>query len=113
MAFMRCSRQPSQSGEIRLLRRLAVGMAAALALSLAAISSPASAQVAGPPAAPTAPPDPPAPSPTQVNSDVSAGSQVLYLGGNFLERLANQATNGFSRNLRTNPDGGGASEAAE
>jgi uncharacterized protein with beta-barrel porin domain len=108
MAFTRCSLQPSQSGETRLVRRLAVGMAAALALSLAAISSPASAQFAGPP-----PPDPPAPSPTQVNSDVSAGSQVLYLGSNFLERLGNQATNGFSRSLRANPDGGGASEATE
>jgi uncharacterized protein with beta-barrel porin domain len=48
-----------------------------------------------------------------INSEVSAGGQVLNLGSNFLERLGNQATNGFGRALRNNPDGGGASEAAE
>jgi uncharacterized protein with beta-barrel porin domain len=36
---------------------------------------------------------------------------VLDLGSNFLERLGNQATNGFLRDSRTNPGGGGASEA--
>ncbi len=48
-----------------------------------------------------------------INVDVSAGNEVLNLGSNFLERLGNQATNGFSRSLRSNPGGGGASEAAE
>jgi len=86
-------------------------MAVAFALSLAAISSPASAQNLGP--APFIPPAPPAPLPGQVNADLSAGSQVLNLGSNFLERLGYQATNGFVRSLRTNPDGGGASEATE
>jgi uncharacterized protein with beta-barrel porin domain len=38
---------------------------------------------------------------------------VLDLGSNFLERLANQATNGFGRGLRNNPGGGGASEATD
>src|SRR5262249_60539577 len=72
-----------------------------------------------PPAPPPAPPPTPAPTPlptptkTQINSDVSMGSTVTDLGSNFLERLNNQATNGFERNARTNPLGGGASEAAE
>jgi uncharacterized protein with beta-barrel porin domain len=38
---------------------------------------------------------------------------VTNLGSNFLERLGNQATNGFGRALRSNPGGGGASEATE
>ncbi|MFZ8507329.1 hypothetical protein ACO1M3_14065, partial [Staphylococcus aureus] len=46
-------------------------------------------------------------------STISAGSTVTNLGSNFLERLNNQSTNGFSRMLRTNPGGGGASEAAD
>jgi uncharacterized protein with beta-barrel porin domain len=48
-----------------------------------------------------------------INSDVSSGAAVANLGSNFLERLGNQATGGFNRNSRTNPGGGGASEAAE
>jgi uncharacterized protein with beta-barrel porin domain len=48
-----------------------------------------------------------------INSTVSSGATVTNLGSNFLERLNNQSTNGFSRMLRTNPGGGGASEAAE
>jgi len=38
---------------------------------------------------------------------------VLNLGSNFLERLGNQATNGYVRGSRTNPGGGGASEATD
>lgn len=38
---------------------------------------------------------------------------MLNLGSNFLERLGSQATNGFVRGSRTNPDGGGASEATD
>jgi uncharacterized protein with beta-barrel porin domain len=48
-----------------------------------------------------------------INSNLAAGSTVTNLGSNFLERLGNQATNGFNRMWRTNPDGGGASEALE
>src|SRR6478609_7136162 len=62
--------------------------------------------------APTPKPPPrPAPTPTMINSTVSADSAVIDLGSNFLERLG--TTNGFSRMLRTNPGGGGASESAE
>jgi hypothetical protein len=35
------------------------------------------------------------------------------LGSSFLERLGNQASNGFDRATRTNPGGGGASEATQ
>ena len=61
----------------------------------------------------------PAPSPTPtpgltiVSSEISAVATAADLGSNFLERLANQATNGANRLARTNPSGGGASEAAE
>jgi len=37
----------------------------------------------------------------------------MNLGSSFLERLGNEATGGFTRGLRTNPGGGGASESAE
>jgi uncharacterized protein with beta-barrel porin domain len=53
------------------------------------------------------------PSPTDINSDVSSGATVANLGSSFLERLGNQAAGGFNRNSRTNPGGGGASEATE
>jgi uncharacterized protein with beta-barrel porin domain len=38
---------------------------------------------------------------------------VTNLGSNFLERLGNQATNGFGKALRNNPGGGGASEGTD
>jgi uncharacterized protein with beta-barrel porin domain len=44
---------------------------------------------------------------------MSAGAAVTNLGSNFLERLGNQATNGFGGALRNNPGGGGASEATD
>ena len=53
----------------------------------------------------------PSPTPTMINSTVSAGATVTNLGSNFLERLG--TSNGFSRMLRTNPGGGGASETTE
>jgi uncharacterized protein with beta-barrel porin domain len=115
MAFMRGSLRTTTTGAGV---RLAVAFAAFFALPLAAISvsSPAHAQVGGPPA--VAPPPPsitpsPTPVPGQVNSDISTGSTAIDLGSNFLERLGNQATNGFVRDARTNPGGGGASESTE
>jgi uncharacterized protein with beta-barrel porin domain len=48
-----------------------------------------------------------------INSDISTGNTALDLGSSFLERLGNQATNGFDRSLRDNPAGGGASEATQ
>jgi hypothetical protein len=90
----------------------AVAVAFALAMGT---MPPAEAQ--SPPAA--APALLPAPSPTPtpgitiISSDISAGKAVSDLGSNFLERLANQATNGVNRIGRSNPGGGGASEATE
>jgi len=46
-----------------------------------------------------------------INSTVSSTSTITNLGSNFLERFG--TTNGFSRMMRTNPGGGGASEATE
>jgi uncharacterized protein with beta-barrel porin domain len=46
-----------------------------------------------------------------INSSFSAGSTVMNLGSSFLERFGNQATSGFGKALRSNPDGGGASES--
>jgi len=77
---------------------------------LVAIAPSAHGQTVAPP---PAPPNPPNPTPTVINSDLSAGSLVTNLGSNFLERLGNQATGGFERMSRTNPDGGGASENTE
>jgi uncharacterized protein with beta-barrel porin domain len=55
----------------------------------------------------------PTPGPSQINASLAAGSQLTNLGSNFLERLGSQATNGFARGSRTNPEGGGASEASD
>jgi len=83
-----------------------------LGTSIGGVPAHAQSPTPSPTPTPTASPTP-VPSPTQINSDISTGSQVLNLGSNFLERLGNQATNGFVRGARTNPAGGGASEAAE
>jgi uncharacterized protein with beta-barrel porin domain len=91
----------------------AVAIAFVLIPAVAATSAPAQAQFAFLPA-PPAPPTPlPTPTPNEINSDVSSGATVANLGSSFLERLGDQATGGFNRNSRTNPGGGGASEAAE
>ncbi|HET7885750.1 MAG TPA: autotransporter outer membrane beta-barrel domain-containing protein [Bradyrhizobium sp.] len=53
------------------------------------------------------------PTPSETTSDFSAGEGIANLGSNFLERLGDQATGGFGRASRSNPGGGGASEAFE
>src|SRR5437667_5154611 len=113
MAFMCCSSRPS-----RTRNRIAAAIALAAVLTLtpwATLSSTsAAAQSLLPGPTPTPAPSPtPVPTPTQINSEMSSGSEVLNLGSNFLERLGNQATGGFGRALRSNPAGGGASEATE
>lgn len=63
---------------------------------------------------PTPMPSPtPVPTPSFVASDLSAGAAVANLGSSFLERLGDQSTGGFGRASRTNPGGGGASEAID
>jgi len=85
----------------------AIFVAAALLLSLSAQQ--AHAQVFVPPP----PPPPPPPSPSIPASDLSSGAAIANLGSNFLERLGDQASGGFGRASRSNPGGGGASEALD
>ena len=109
---MRCSWRLSRTRETGTGRRLARAIAAAfvVVLAVAAASPPADAQIAP---APAPSPTPLPPSPGAINSDVSAGAAVTSLGSNFLERLGDQASSGFGRAFRTNPGGGGASEATD
>ncbi|TMJ24155.1 MAG: autotransporter outer membrane beta-barrel domain-containing protein [Alphaproteobacteria bacterium] len=104
---MCCSSRPSRARKTGIFRSLA--KLVFLLLAVPAASTLAQAQIAVAPP----PPPPPLPVPTDINSDVSSGAAVADLGSSFLERLGNQATGGFNRNSRTNPGGGGASEAAQ
>lgn len=56
---------------------------------------------------------PPVPSASTTASDLSVGAGIANLGSNFLERLGDQAAGGFDRASRSNPGGGGASEALD
>jgi uncharacterized protein with beta-barrel porin domain len=105
MVFMRCPSRPWWTSGIGIV--CALVQAIAVVVALAGAASPVNAQNAPTPR----PPPRPTPTPTMINSTVSADSAVIDLGSNFLERLG--TTNGFSRMLRTNPGGGGASESAE
>jgi uncharacterized protein with beta-barrel porin domain len=122
MALMRGSTRPLlawQNGAgLRLVR--AVAIALVLAVAVASSSAHAQSPTPTPTPTPTATPTPipvpsptPSPTPTVLNSDLSAGAAVTNLGSNFLERLGDQATNGFGRASRNNPGGGGASEATD
>ena len=89
---------------------LVVWLTVALSIVLGLSVIEAHAQVLAPPPTPTPTPIPvPAPSMT----DLSAGAAVVNLGSSFLERLGDQASGGFGRTWRSNPGGGGASEALE
>jgi uncharacterized protein with beta-barrel porin domain len=115
---MCCSSRQSRAKETGTGRRLASAIAVVfvVVLAVAAASPSANAQFAGPPIIPLARPAPsptPTPTPDLINSDISAGSTVINLGSNFLERLGNQASSGFGHALRNNPGGGGASEATD
>jgi uncharacterized protein with beta-barrel porin domain len=115
---MRCSRRPLRARQTAVGRGFvrAVAITFLLAVAVASLSTPARAQgafVPPPPPPAPAPTPTPSPVPTVINSDISAGAAVTNLGSNFLERLGNQATNGFGRATRNNPGGGGASEATD
>src|SRR6266480_7249526 len=103
IAFMDGSSRLSRAKETGTRRRLVISVALAFTIAVAAASA-GQAQTVAPP---------PTPTPTSINSDLSAGAAVTNLGSNFLERLGNQASYGFSRALRINPGGGGASEATD
>jgi len=111
---MCCSSRLSRTRETGTGRRLATAIAMVLVLvvAVAAASSSVQAQTIAPAPRPTPTPSP-IPNPTSINSDFSAGAAVTNLGSNFLERLGDQASSGFGRALRTNPGGGGASEATD
>jgi uncharacterized protein with beta-barrel porin domain len=106
---MRCAWRSSRTMETGAGRWLASAVAIILVLVMAAGSS-ARAQTPAPARAAI---PPPIPVPTTVDSDLSAGAAVANLVSNFLERLGDQATYGFGRASRSNPGGGGASEATE
>src|SRR5882757_2414677 len=106
MTSMRCALRPSGAMGTGAGRRLVRVVATALVLAAAGLPS-ARAQLLPAPA-PT-----PTPGLTIISSEISAGAAASNLGSSFLERLGNQATNGANRVGRTNPGGGGASEAAE
>ena len=94
----------------------AVAFVSVLMLAVAAASPAAHAQALVPNPTPgrrPLPPPSPSPTPTAVDSDMSAGAAVTNLGSNFLERLGDQASSGFGRAWRSNPGGGGASEATD
>ena len=104
--------QAQQSGAGR---RLGWAVAIVLAVVPAVGASPAWAAAIAPPPPPPPPAPPPIvlPDPTSTNSDIAAGAAVANLGSNFLERLGSQATSGFGSAVRSNPGGGGASQATE
>jgi uncharacterized protein with beta-barrel porin domain len=112
MDCMRGSRLYSRAGKGGIGRALA--RLAAIVLVFFAVMSAAHAQSPTPTPTPTPTPSPtPSPTPTVINSTVSSGAALTNLGSSFLERMGNQATNGFNRLQRTNPAGGGASESTE
>lgn len=106
LRVMSCGMQPSLTGKALAGHWMVRAVAMAFVLALGIVSS-AEAQLL--PA--------PAPTPTAgitiISSDISANQAVGNLGSNFLERFTGQATNGINRIGRSNPGGGGASEAAE
>ena len=111
---MRCITQLSGTRQTIGLNRVRRIMAAIafVVMMCAATSGLAQSPTPTPIPTPTASPTP-VPMPTSINDDQSAGNSALNLGSNFLERLGNQASNGFNRVSRTNPGGGGASAATE
>jgi uncharacterized protein with beta-barrel porin domain len=110
---MRCSSRPWRAKETGAGRRFLRGAAIVFVLILAFPVGSAFAQFAGAPVPTPTPTTTSTPSRTDMNSDASAGATVTNLGSNFLERLGNQATNGFGRASRSNPGGGGASESTD
>ena len=88
------------------------GRAFVLILALALGLSAQQVQAQSPTPTATATPSPtPVPMPSM--SDLSAGAAATNLGSSFLERLGDQASGGFGRASRSNPGGGGASEAVD
>lgn len=98
---MGCPSRSSRALQTGVSRWLTAPVAVLFVFSMAALS-PARAQRPNP-----------VPSTITISSDRSAGAALADLGSNFLERLGDQATGGFGRAWRSNPEGGGASQAAD
>ncbi len=97
------------------VRRIAATIAVVLAVGVMMLApAPTYAQTPSPSPSPSPSPTPtPTPSPTAIDHNRSTGNATLDLGSGFLERLGNQASNGFDRTFRNNPGGGGASADTE
>lgn len=108
---MCCASWSSRAMETGASRWVARARAAALVLIAAAASS-AQAQTSTPIPAPVAPRIPFRYQRVLIPT-CRPGAAVANLGSNFLERLGDQATSGFGRASRSNPGGGGGSEATE
>jgi len=105
---MHCSSRLSQKKGRGLAR---AGVAFIILILSAVVAAPPSAHAQF--AALTPPPAPPSPATSSIDSDSSAGAAVADLGSNFLERLGGRASSGFDDALRSNPGGGGSSEATD
>lgn len=93
-----------------LTRRLA---GAALAVGVVAAGAPVPGQASSTFPFTPSPSATPVPLPAVPQAGLATENATLDLGSGFLERLGQRATQGSERSLRTNPGGGGASEAAE
>src|SRR5271154_6175921 len=111
MAWMDWSLRSSRAMETGAGRWRGRAFLMAVALVLSFSAQQAHAQAFGPP--PPPPPTAPPPSPSIPASDLSSGAAITNLGSNFLERLGDQASGGSGRAPRSNPGGGGASEALD
>src|ERR1700678_3430117 len=87
---------------------LIVAFAVGLSVQQVHAQTPSPTPTATPPLSP-----PPLPTPSIPMTDLSAGAAVTNLGSSFLERLGDQASGGIGRASRSNPGGGGASEALD
>jgi len=88
-------------------------IAFAFGVSISAKPAPAQSVAAIAPVVTPTPTPTPTPLPSIPASDLSSGAAIANLGSNFLERLGDQASGGFGRASRSNPGGGGASEATD
>jgi uncharacterized protein with beta-barrel porin domain len=113
---MDSSRRSSRAMETGAGRWLVRAIFVAFAFGVCFSVKPAQAQTvvaAVPIPTPTPTPTPVPPTPSIPASDLSSGAAIANLGSNFLERLGDQASGGFGRASRSNPGGGGASEATD
>lgn len=107
---MACSSQSSRVVETGAGRSRGVSLAIAFVLVLALA---AASRVQAQTLIPARLPPPPVLVPTTVDYNLSAGATLADLNSNYLERLGDQATGGFGRAWRSNPGGGGASQATD